>query len=72
MAKLVPGVNDLATLHPDVAAEADGWDPSTIHAGSNKKMPWKCEEGHTWNTTVVNRTGRGDGCPYCSNRKLWV
>ena len=31
------GVNDLATLHPEVAAEADGWDPSTVTSGSNKK-----------------------------------
>ena len=26
--KLKKGNNDLATLFPDVAAEADGWDPS--------------------------------------------
>ncbi len=32
------GVNDLATLHPEIAAEADGWDPKTITPGSNKKM----------------------------------
>ena len=28
--KLIAGINDVATLHPEVAAEADGWDPSTI------------------------------------------
>ena len=39
MPKLVPGVNDLATLFPDAAAEADGWDPSTFLAGSNKNSP---------------------------------
>ena len=38
MAKLVAGINDLATLHPEVAAEADGWDPSKIVAGSGKKL----------------------------------
>ena len=32
------GVNDLATLHPEVAAEADCWDPSTLLTGSHKKM----------------------------------
>ena len=28
--KLLPGYNDLATTHPDLALEADGWDPKTI------------------------------------------
>tara|TARA_Y100001968_G_C18737284_1_gene427251 strand:+ start:153 stop:272 length:120 start_codon:yes stop_codon:yes gene_type:complete len=37
LAKLVVGINDLATLHPEVAAEADGWDPKTITPGINKK-----------------------------------
>ena len=44
MAKLVVGINDLATLHPEVAAEADGWDSSKVLAGTHKKMPWKCKE----------------------------
>ena len=39
MAKLVVGINDLATLHHEVAAEADGWDPSTVTAGIERKMP---------------------------------
>ena len=32
------GVNDLETLVPDVAADADGWDPSKLLPGSNKKI----------------------------------
>ena len=36
------GINDLATLFPDVAVEADGWDPSKVISGSNKKKSWKC------------------------------
>ena len=39
MAKLVVGVNDLATLHPEVATEADGWDTSEVMPGCNTKMP---------------------------------
>ena len=35
MEKLVVGINDLATLHPEIASEADGWDPKTITPGSN-------------------------------------
>ena len=64
------GINDLATLHPELAKEADGWDPSQVIAGTGKKLPWKCKEGHTWIATGYNRIN-GKGCPYCANRKAW-
>lgn len=62
-----PGFNDLATTNPELAAEADGWDPSTLTAYSNKKVAWKCNNGHEWKTIVGNRS-KGKGCPFCSNR----
>jgi len=61
MAKLVVGINDLAKLHPEVAAEADGWDPSTVLAGSHSKMKWVCLEGHRWTTVIKDRTLGGNG-----------
>ena len=63
------GSTDLKTLFPEVAAEADGWDPSAFSAQSNKRMPWVCAKGHRWETSVCNRTGRGSKCPYCSGKK---
>ena len=72
MPKLVPGVNDLATLFPDVAAEADGWDPSTVTPGSGQKLSWKCNQDHRWDATVSDRVRRQQGCPCCCNRKLWT
>tara|TARA_B100000700_G_C14457035_1_gene584320 strand:+ start:161 stop:262 length:102 start_codon:yes stop_codon:yes gene_type:complete len=33
MAKLVVGINDLATLHPEIAEEVVDWDPSTVLVG---------------------------------------
>lgn len=60
------GYNDLATNYPEVAKEADGWDPTTVVYGSNKKLPWICREGHRWQANLVNRTYRGDGCPSCA------
>ena len=77
MAKLVVGKNDLATLHPEIAAEADGWDPASVLAGTHKKMRWKCKEGHTWNATIASRTSNGVGCPNCAehgynpNKPAW-
>ena len=70
--KVWAGFNDLKTLFPEIAKEADGWDPSTFVSGSNKRLPWKCEKGHTWETTLAHRTRRRSGCPYCSNRKVWI
>ena len=66
------GFNDLATTHPELAAEADGWDPTTVVAGSNKKMPWKCEHGHQWEAVVFSRSHIETGCPICINRSLLV
>ena len=63
------GYNDLATTHPELAAEADGWDPTTVVAGSNKKRKWRCPEGHTWNAVVGSRSSGpkgGSGCPSCA------
>ena len=63
--QIVIGFNDLATTNPELASEADGWDPRTITRGSNKKVRWRCPNGHTWKTAPTNRS-RGEGCPSCS------
>lgn len=66
--EFAPGVNDLATLDPDLAAQ---WHPTKneeLTAGdvpcqSNKRVWWLGPCGHEWPTTVANRT-RGAGCPH--------
>jgi hypothetical protein len=63
--KLVVGETDLATIHPDLAAQAHGWDPTTVTAGSGKRREWICKEGHVWTTKVVNRARVGTGCRTC-------
>lgn len=74
--QVLAGFNDLATHFPDLAKEADGWDPTNIVWGSHKKVDWKCELGHTWTVSIGSRTsalrsGMASGCPYCGNRKVW-
>jgi len=65
---LLTGFNDLATIRPDLVAEADGWDPSTVVSGSKKKLLWRCAEGHQWAATVASRTRhQASGCPTCGN-----
>ena len=60
------GINDLATLYQEFAAEADGWDPSKVTTGSGKRMNWKCQKNHKWETTIVQRTFNGSGCTDCA------
>lgn len=46
--------------------------PADVIANSNKRVWWKCKEGHEWSGLIVNRARKGKadpGCPYCSGRK---
>lgn len=69
--KLLSGFNDLKSTHPVLASEASGWDPSTVSAGSHKKLAWVCSVGHKWTADVHSRAS-GAGCPICKNKKLLV
>ena len=64
------GFNDLATVHPELAKQAHGWDPRTVVAGSSKKLEWKCDKGHLWYATGSSRSKRNSGCPFCSNNSV--
>ena len=61
MSVLKRGVNDLATLRPDIASEwdkdrNDGLMPWDVTCGSEKKVWWKCNNDHSWQTVVYSRT----------------
>ena len=43
------------------------YDPKTLTLGSNKKVWWKCNNGHEWQAIIANRH-RGSICPYCAGR----
>lgn len=66
--RVTPGVNDLATVFPQIAREADGWDPTLYLPGSNRKLDWVCKFGHRWSTTPSERCA-GKGCPFCSGHR---
>ena len=75
--KVLVGYNDLATTHPEIANEWNykkngDLEPTDVSFGSNKKVFWRCKEGHEWLSTVNNRTNGNRGCPYCANKKVWV
>jgi hypothetical protein len=69
--RVIPGENDLATTHPELIAE---WHPTRngqlkpteIMAGHDRKVWWKCSEGHEWSAPPYNRKN-GVGCSTCAN-----
>jgi hypothetical protein len=74
MTKLIKGVNDLATLRPDLALQ---WHPTKngdktpemFSKGSREKICWVCPLGHEWFATINSRS-QGNGCPFCSGRNV--
>lgn len=69
--KLLAGYNDLATVNPELAKQSDGWDPSTVFAGTSAKLDWKCSLGHKWKAEGFARN-RGNGCPTCAGKKVLI
>lgn len=73
--RAVPGETDLPTLYPDVAkqwAETNPTPVNQVRPQSNKKAKWVCDRGHEWEARVQDRTVGGQGCPYCSGRRVLV
>lgn len=67
----VPGENDLATTHPELAAQlVDRRLATRLKAGSHKKVEWRCDKGHIWTNTPNNRVEHDEGCPYCGGRAV--
>ena len=72
--KIVVGINDLATVRPDLAAQ---WHPTKngdlnatdVSAGTDRNIWWQCEKGHEWKARINNRT-HGNNCPFCSGKKV--
>ncbi len=73
-ARAVEGINDLATLKPELAAEWSSKNkmlkPTMVTIGSHKKVIWKGKCGHEWTATVKSRAISGTGCPYCSHNAI--
>jgi len=65
--------NDLASRHPEIAAE---WDSQLngdvtsdqVVPGSPRKAWWRCSKGHSYQAGVEKRVS-GSGCPVCANRR---
>lgn len=76
---VVPRVNDLATLFPELvtewhASKNKDLSPTNLSAGSTKKVWWTCRRtgDHHWEASVTSRTRLGSGCPVCANLQVKV
>ena len=73
--KVLAGENDLATTHPQLAAQ---WHPTKnkqlrprdVVAGNIRKVWWQCEQGHDWNASIAARASSGSGCPVCAGKAV--
>ncbi len=72
--KILKGYNDLQTVNQDLVKE---WNfekngnlrPDNVTANSNRKVWWKCPQGHEWKASIAYKNNKG-GCPICSGKKV--
>lgn len=65
--------NNFETCYPELLKywnyEKNSIKPNEIYAGGDIKVYWKCERGHDYLGKIRNRI-KGQGCPYCSGKKV--
>ena len=66
--------NDLKTNFPELVKE---WDyeknelnPDEVVHGSNKKVWWKCNKGHSFSQRIIERTLNSKSCKFCTNQRV--
>ena len=72
---VIPGENDLKSAYPAIAAQ---WDsaknaplmPQNVSPYSNRRVWWRCDRGHSWQSAVAHRTSTNAGCPTCAGRQV--
>ena len=72
--KVYKGETDLQSQYPNIAVyfdeEKNDIKSDEVFAHSPKKYWWKCDNGHSFSMSILNRTHREISCPYCSGQKL--
>lgn len=38
--------------------------PQDVRPGSERRVWWRCDKGHEWQSTIGSRARLGTGCPY--------
>lgn len=74
--EIIPGYNDMATLHPELMPMLHptmngDFDPHKSASYIDKKLYWQCpeHEDHVFEAKPGNILN-GKGCPYCANKRV--
>ena len=67
--------NSVAEVFPELVKEWDveknkGVTADSFSARNNKKVWWKCSNGHSWLATINTRSVHKLGCPYCAGQRI--
>lgn len=65
---LIPGINDLATTHPDLAqlwSSKNTKNPNDVLPGSPMKALWECPNGHVWENLIRQEATKIVHCKEC-------
>lgn len=71
--KVVVGINDLSTTHPEIAKKFSKKNilPVTSYSkGHKKNVLWDCENGHEYEQEVYVAVRPYSGCPVCSGQRF--
>ena len=50
---------------------AEGFDPHQLTCGSERKVWWRCSNGHEWEARIANRSN-GNNCPFCIGKRVLI
>lgn len=45
-------------------------EPGAVSSGSDRRVWWRCSQGHSWQARISARALMGRGCPYCAGQKV--
>lgn len=74
---IISGINDLETWCRDNDRQyiLEEWDyekntvlPSEVAPFASKKIWFVCKQGHSYSSSIANRTGNRSGCPICRRK----
>lgn len=69
---IVAGVNDVATTHPEIAAQwatSNTIKPTEVTRGNSSRIDFICPKGHEWSTSVKAATSGKASCIDCKPTK---
>lgn len=71
--RIIKRENSFGYLYPEIAKEwhpqlNKSLKPENVLPGTTLKVWWKCEKGHEWKASVVNRV-KGHGCDVCAREQ---